>query len=119
MQEAADVEVLARLRHDRLVGCHVQHHQVHAAHTGQHVAHESLVAGDVYEREHDVAFGGVREPEIDRDAARLFLLQAIGIGPGERVHQRALAVVDVSGSAYDDVLHVADRFYRFISLVRA
>ena len=48
---------------------------------------------------------GVREAEIDRDAARLLFLQAIRIGAGQRQHQRALAVIDVSGRADDDRLH--------------
>ena len=42
------------------------------------------------------------EPEIDRDAARLLFLQPIGIDPGQRAHQRALAVVDVPRRADDD-----------------
>ena len=39
-----------------------------------------------------------REAEIDRDAARLLLFQAIRIGPGQRAHERALAVIDMPRS---------------------
>ena len=48
---------------------------------------------------------GVREAELDGDAAFLLFLQAIGIDAGERVHERALAVIDVAGGADDDVGH--------------
>src|SRR5260370_19265141 len=39
--------------------------------------------------------------EIDGDAARLLFLQAIGIDAGERLHQRGLAVVDMTCGADD------------------
>src|SRR4029453_6491214 len=48
-----------------------------------------------------------REPEIDRDAARLLLGQPVGVGPGEGFHQRRLAVIDVARGADDDVSHPA------------
>ena len=48
---------------------------------------------------------GEREAEIDREAARLLLGKAVGIGAGEREHQRRLAVVDVAGGR--DHPHVA------------
>ena len=44
-----------------------------------------------------------REAEVDRDAARLLLRQPVGVGAGERLDQRGLAVVDVPGGADDDV----------------
>ena len=104
-QQPADVEVLARLRHHRLVGGHDEHHEVDAADAGEHVLDEALVAGHVDEREVDVADRQVREAEIDRDAARLFFLQPVGIGAGQRLDQRGLAVIDVAGGADDDRLH--------------
>jgi len=39
----------------------------------------------------------IGEAEVDGVPARLLLLEAIGVGPGERTDQRALAVVDVTG----------------------
>ena len=102
-EQAADVEVLAGLRHHRLVGGHDQQHGVDAVRPGQHVAHEPLVAGHVDEgRDHARAEVGVREPEIDGDPALLLLLQAVGIGAGQRAHERALAVIDVAGGADDE-----------------
>ena len=59
-EEAADVEVLAGLGHDRLVGRHHQHHRVDAVGPRQHVAHEALVAGHVDERGHHVRRPGPR-----------------------------------------------------------
>ena len=43
----------------------------------------------------------IGEAEVDRDAARLLLLQAVGVDAGQRAHQRGLAVVDVAGGADD------------------
>ena len=43
----------------------------------------------------------IGKAEIDRDAARFLLLQAIGIDAGQRAHQRGLAVIDMAGGADD------------------
>ncbi len=97
------MEVLAGLGHDRLVGGHDQGDRVDAVRPGQHVAHEPLVAGHVDERGDDaVPELGVGEAEVDRDAALLLLLQAVGVGAGERAHEGALAVVDVAGGPDDE-----------------
>ncbi len=101
-QQAADVEVLARLRHHRLVGRDDQHDEIDAAGAGEHVLHEALVAGDVDEREVDVVDRLMGEAEVDGDAARLLFLEAIRVGPRQRQHERALAVIDVPGGADDD-----------------
>ena len=101
-EQPADVEVLARLRHHRLVGGDDQQRRVDAVRAGQHVAHEALVAGDVDEGGDEAGEKlGVGEAEVDRDAPLLLLLQAVGVGPGQRAHERALAVVDVAGRADD------------------
>ena len=60
-QQPADGEVLARLRHHRLVGGDDQQHGVDAADPGQHVLDETLVSRHVDEREIDVANLRVRE----------------------------------------------------------
>src|SRR5207244_3449626 len=44
-----------------------------------------------------------REAQVDGDAARLLLGQAVGVGPRQRLDQRGLAVVDVAGGADHDV----------------
>ena len=107
-QQAADVEVLAGLRLDGFVGRDHEQHQVDAAHPGQHVLDEALVAGDVHEAQ---AQRGrqleVREAEVDGDAAPLLFFQAVGIDPGQRFDERGLAVIDVARGSDDDVLHAA------------
>ena len=57
----------------------------------------------------DAADAGVREPEVDGDAARLLFLQPVGIGPGQRHDQGALAVVDVARGADHDRSWIGDR----------
>ncbi len=44
-----------------------------------------------------------REPQIDGDPAALFLFQSVGMGAGQRLDERGLPVVDVSGGTDDDV----------------
>ena len=114
LQQTADVEVLAGLRHDRLVGGDHQHHGVEAADAGQHVLHEALVAGHVDERHAEARGLPMREAEVDGDAAVLFFLQPVGIGAGQRQHEAALAVIDVPGGADHDVLHGRQRLRRVL-----
>ncbi len=46
-----------------------------------------------------------REAQLDGDAALFLLLQAVRVRPGEGLHQRGLAVVDVAGGADDEMAH--------------
>ena len=55
-EQVDDRQMLARLRHDPVVGRDDQQHEVDAGGAGQHVVHEALVAGHVDEAEH-VAVG--------------------------------------------------------------
>ena len=105
-QELADREVLAGLRHHALVGGDDQQREVDAARAGQHVLDEALVAGHVDDLDHEPArLLEEGEAEVDGDAARLLLGQPVGVGAGQRLDQRRLAVVDVAGGADDDVAH--------------
>ena len=111
-QQLQDVEVLPRLRLDRFIRRNHQQHQIDPAHTSQHVADETLVPGNVDKAEaQSLALGRgqvhVREAEVNRDAAPLLLLQTVRIDPGQRFHQRSLAVVDVSRRSYNDGFHLA------------
>jgi hypothetical protein len=63
------------------------------------------VAGDVDKGEVGAVDDLMREAEIDGDAARFLFLQPIGIGAGEREHERAFAVVDVACCADDYGFH--------------
>ena len=51
LEQPADLKVLARLGHDRLVGGDDEHRQVDAAGAGEHVLDEPLVPGHVHEGE--------------------------------------------------------------------
>jgi hypothetical protein len=100
-----DLEVLAGLGHDRLVRRHDEQDRVDAARTGEHVANEALVARNVDEGDaHSVPLR-VREAQVDGDAAPLLLGQAIGVDPGERLHERGLAVIDVTRRADEEAIH--------------
>ncbi len=81
---------------------------VDATDAGEHVAQEPHVTGHVDEAE--LLTGRqrhVREAEIDRQPAALLLLEAVGVGAGQREHERRLAVVDVTGRRDDG--HVTGR----------
>lgn len=70
------------------------------------------MAGDVDKAD----LAEMRKPEVDRDTAALFFFQPVRVDPGERADQRSLAMVDVSGSAYDErnVEDLLLRFYRLL-----
>ena len=100
-QEVDDIEMLDSLRHDAVIGSHDQHDEIDPAYAGQHVAHEPLVSGDIDEAD-DVAVRGLAicKTEVDRNAARFFFGQAVGVDAGQRFDERGLAVVYVPCSGY-------------------
>ncbi len=93
--------MLARLRHHALVGGDDEQREVHTGGAGEHVAHESLVAGHVHDAQREIADHERREAQLDRDPAALLLGEAVGVDAGERLHERGLAVIDVAGGAED------------------
>ena len=102
-EQAADVEVLARLRHHRLVRGHHEQHGVDAVRARQHVADEPLVPGHVHDAEAVIAQVEGREADVDGDSAGFLFRQPVGVDAGERLDERRLAVVDVAGGAEDQV----------------
>jgi hypothetical protein len=109
-QQRQDVQVLARLGHRPLVARDHDERHVHAARAGKHVFDEPLVAGHVHDARVDRRRAGrprrqiqVGKAQINRHAARLFLVQPVGIRARERANQRGLAVVHVAGRADDHV----------------
>ncbi len=70
-EQAQDLQVLARLRHDRVVGRHHEHGQVDAGGAGQHVLDETLVAGHVHDAEAEGRQIEDGEADVDGDAAGL------------------------------------------------
>ena len=96
-------QVLARLRHHRLVRRDDQQREVDAADAREHVLDEPLVARHVHDAH--LAPAGQRHPreaEVDGHAAPLLLGEAVRVDARERLHERRLPVVDVACRA-DDV----------------
>ncbi len=120
-EHAADIEVLARLGLDGLVGRDHQQDNIDTADAGQHVANKALVAGHIDETDANGLAAGsdqieVGEAEIDGDAAPLLLGQPVGIDAGKRPHQRTLAVIDMARSPNDDSLHIEQFTATFVEL---
>ena len=99
--------MLPRLRHHPLVRGHHQQRPIDPRRAGDHRVDEALVPRHVDERELELALGvgKRREAEHQRDAATLLLGQAVAVHAGERLDERGLAVVDVTGSPEDDGAH--------------
>ena len=99
-EQPEDGEVLMGLRPRALSRVDDQQEEVDAGRARDHRAHETLVAGNVDERE-PPAVGEVerRVAEVDRDPACLLLGQPVGVLAREGVHERRLAVVDVARCA--------------------
>jgi hypothetical protein len=96
-QQLQDAQVLLRLGLPALGGSHDEQAGVDRSHSRQHVLDEPNVAGHVDERQ----LGPRRQPrrgeaQIDREAALAFLGQPVGVGPGQRLDEGGLAVVDVT-----------------------
>ena len=103
-QRVEDLQMLHRLGHDPLVGSHHQESQVHAAGAGDHLLDELLVPGHVDHAQLDAAAQvELGETQLDADAPLLLLLEAVGVGAGQRGDQGGLAVVNVAGGAEDVV----------------
>ncbi len=101
-------EVLGRLRHPGIVGGDDEHDHRHRPDTGKGGGDELLVPRHVDERDlaHPVEIGPA-VAELDREAALVLLLEAVGVPPGQGLDQGGLAVVDMTGGG-DDV-HVRPR----------
>src|SRR6185295_18882840 len=93
-EQPEDREMLARLRHDALIGSDDEKDGVDAADPREHVADEVLMARHVDEADVPAAWKcRPREPEIDGHAALALLAKAIGIHSGERGEQGRLPVL--------------------------
>ena len=90
--------MLFRLGHDAFVGRDHEQRDVDTCRACEHVPHEAFVPGHVHHARADrVPQRKGCEPEIDGDASPLLLLPAVGIDPGEGLHEGRLPVVDVTG----------------------
>ncbi len=102
-QQREDIQVLAGLGHDAVVGGHHEDHAVHAAGPGDHRLDEVLMAGNIDDAHLHVGDLAGGEAEVDRHPPLFLLLEPVGLAAGQRFHQRGLAVVDVAGGAQGDV----------------
>ena len=102
-QQREDVEMLAGLRHDAVVGGDDQDHAVHAGGAGDHRLDEVLVAGHVDDADFQVGDRAGGEAEVDRHAPLFLLLEPIGLAAGQAFDQGGLAVVDMPGGSQGDV----------------
>ena len=102
MQQIQNVQVFQRLRHRAVVSGDHQQRVVDAAHARQHVAHKTLVTRHIHKAdEFAVGQRQIGKTQINRNAACLFLRQAVSVYAGERFHQQGLAVIDMaSGGDY-------------------
>ncbi len=82
-EQLEDFEVLARLRHDRIVGGDHQHGQVNAGGAGEHVFDEAFMARHIDDAQAKIAQIERGEADVDGDAARLFLGQPITVDAGQ------------------------------------
>jgi hypothetical protein len=105
-QQLADLQMLAGLRHDPLVGGNHQHDQIHPADAGDHGPDKAFMAGHIDDPELDVPRQfKMREAELDGDAPLLLLLQAIRVDTGQSPDQGGLTVIDMAGGAEYEMLH--------------
>ncbi|HVN43829.1 MAG TPA: hypothetical protein VMT66_01160 [Steroidobacteraceae bacterium] len=101
-EQAENRQMLARLRHDAVVGRDHEQREVDATGTGEHGMHQPLMARHIDETEH-VAVGERRVgvAELDRYPPCLLFRQTVRVDASERVHERGLAVIDVTCRADD------------------
>ena len=94
--------MLTGLRHHSFVRSDDESDCIDAMHAGKHVLYEAFVAGNINKTNAHVAQIQIRKAKIDGDAAPLFFGQSIRIFSCQGLNERALSVIDVTGSADDD-----------------
>ncbi len=96
-----------RLRHDPFVRRDHQKHQVHAHHARNHIINEAFMPRNVDNPDTVAARKiKIREPQVYRNPSPLFFLPAVRIPSRQRLDQRRLAVIDMSRSTNNDILHI-------------
>jgi hypothetical protein len=103
VEQPADVEVFACLRHHAFVGGDDEKNEINTARTGKHVLDESFVPGYVDESDANIVDLHLGKSEIDGDAALFLFGQPVGVDPGQRFYERRLSVIYVPGRADDNI----------------
>ena len=106
VQKGADLHVFAGLWHHPLVGGNDHADDVDARGAGDHVFDEFFVARHIDDTQAPAA-GQIQggKPQFDGDAAKLFLLEPVGVGAGKGFDEAGFAVVNMAGGAENDRFH--------------
>src|SRR5579871_1112858 len=106
IEQAQDVEMFARLRHDALIGSDDQQDHIDSTRAGQHVFKKALVSGHIYDADNRPIRKLERcKTDIDGHAALLFFFQTIRIYASEGFDEGGLAMIDMACRSDDDMLH--------------
>ena len=99
-QQVENRQMFERLRHDPVIDGDCQKREIDSARAREHRVNETLVAWNINEADPlPGARGHIGEAQIDRDAARLLILQPVAIDARQGFDQRRLAVIDMTGEA--------------------
>ena len=103
-----DLQMLFSLWHPAVVRGDDEQREIDRPDTCNHVAHKIFVAGNIDNPNMKFFTVGCveiqfSESEIDRDATRFLFRQTVGIGAGERLDERALAVINMTSSGKDEM----------------
>jgi hypothetical protein len=103
--ETDHLEVFPCLGHDAFLRSNHQQSKIYPGSACDHGVHQPLVTGHIHKVKLEVVGCELGEPEVNGDAAFLFLGKSVTIGAGEGLHQSGLAVIDVSSSSPNDMSH--------------
>ena len=102
-EQFQDFQVLAGLRHDRIIGRDDKKSEVDPGCASQHVLDEPFVARDVHDAQSVVAEIEMGKTDVDGNAAFFLFGQAVAVDAGQRLHERSLAVINVAGRSENQV----------------
>ena len=102
-EQGKNVQMLASLGHDAIVGRDDQHDRVHPGRTGNHRLDEVFVARHVDDPDLHIADFARSEAELDRDATLLLGRKSVGLATGQQLDQSGFAMVNVSGRPDSEV----------------
>ena len=101
-----DLKMFACLRHDPFISRYNEEHKINAPDTCKHILDELLVTRHIDDS--DIVpciIRNMRKTEFDRDPALLLLFQPVCINAGKSLDQSCFAVVYVTGSTDNNILH--------------
>ena len=104
---AKNVHMFSCLRHDSLIRRDYKHDQIHPYHACNHIVDKTLMSRHV-DNPCPVAVWKVEvgKSKIDRDPSSLLFFPSVCISSCQRLDQRRLSMVNMTGCSYDNVFHV-------------